>query len=159
MNRFESILLVEDNPDDVLFMKRASKQAEIHHPLNVVGDGQAAIDYLGGTADYGDRIKHPLPSLVLLDLKLPYKNGLEVLHWMRQNEIVRRLPVIMFTTSAETSDVNEAYRLGANGYVVKPANMNELISILRAVKSFWLDHNLFPIPVMRANGATLRIGQ
>lgn len=144
MRRRDTILLVEDNPDDVLFMRRASSQADIKLPINVVEDGQAAIDYLEGSGKYADRETFPIPSLVLLDLKLPYKNGLQVLQWIRQCHSLRGLPVIMFTTSAEASDVERSYCLGANGYLVKPANMNELISILKALRVFWLEYNVLP---------------
>ena len=81
---------------------------------------------------------------MLLDLKLPYKSGIEVLQWIREQDRFKTMPVIIFTTSAENSDLERTYRLGANAYLVKPANMNELTSILKAFKAFWIDHNLLP---------------
>lgn len=141
---FTPILLVEDNPDDVLFMHRASKRVEISRPIHVAPDGQAAIDYLSNSGEYSDKAKYPTPCLVLLDLKLPYKNGLEVLKWIRSRPDLKTLPVLMFTTSGESADVEEAYHLGANGYLVKPANMNELVNLVQSVKTFWLQHNLLP---------------
>lgn len=144
MTRDDLILLVEDNPDDVLFMRRAIRQAEITQPFQVVEDGQKAIEYLGHTGPYEDSAKFPAPRIVLLDLKLPYKSGLEVLEWIRGQEQIRTIPVIVFTTSAENYDVERAYQLGANAYLVKPANMNELANILKSFKAFWIDHNLFP---------------
>lgn len=140
----DPILLVEDNSDDVLFMKRACRQVEIVQPLHIVEHGQAAIDFLSHTGHYADKSKSPTPRLVLLDLKLPYKSGLEVLQWIRAQDFLKTIPVIIFTTSAENSDVERAYRYGANGYLVKPANMNELSNILRSLKAFWIDHNLLP---------------
>lgn len=144
MKNCDIILLVEDNSDDVVFMKRASKQAGIVQSFKIAEDGQIAIDYLNGTGPFADRAEYPLPCLVLLDLKLPYKNGHEVLKWIRQHESLKTLPVIMFTTSAEHSDIEAAYQLGANAYLVKPANLNELIGILKALKMFWLEHNVLP---------------
>ena len=144
MTAEDSILLVEDNPDDVLFMKRACRQVEINQSLHIIEHGQAAIEFLSHTGQFANRTKSPTPRLVLLDLKLPYKSGLEVLQWIREQEFLRTVPVIVFTTSAENSDVERAYRLGANAYLVKPANMNELSNILKSIKTFWIDHNLLP---------------
>lgn len=136
------ILLVEDNPDDVLFMQRASRDANISRTINVVEDGQAAINYLSSDGPFSDKAKFQTPCLILLDLKLPYKNGLEVLKWIRTEGNVKRLPVIMFTTSAESADVEAAYDLGANAYLIKPGTINQLTQLLISVKSFWLSHNL-----------------
>ena len=144
MAQHHSILLVEDNPDDVLFLTRAARHAEISTGFHVASDGQEAIDYLSGAGKFSDKTKYPMPSLVLLDLKLPCKSGLEVLKWIRENQSLKPLPVIMLTTSAENSDVERSYRMGANAYLVKPANMNELTAILKSLKTFWLDHNLMP---------------
>lgn len=144
MSENAPILLVEDNEDDVLFMRRAARHANVTRTFSVVSDGQAAMDYLAGNAEYSDREKYPLPCFVLLDLKLPYKSGLEVLEWIRQQTELRPLPVIMFTSSGEPADVERAYRLGANGYVVKPSNMEQLIGIVRSISAFWLEQNLLP---------------
>lgn len=144
MNRPDPILLVEDNPDDVFFMNRACRQAEIVQSLQVVENGRAAIDYLSGTGEFADRAKYVLPCLILLDLKLPYKSGADVLQWIRESETLRNLPVIILTTSAEQSDVERAYRLGANAFLVKPANMNDLIRMLKTLKAFWLEYNVLP---------------
>ena len=138
------ILLVEDNSDDVLFMQRAARRAEIVNPITVAPHGIAAIDYLSGNSQFADRSKHPLPCLVLLDLKLPYKSGLEVLEWIRSEKSLKKLPVVMLTTSAENADVERAYELGTNGYLVKPSNMNNLVGILGSIKAFWIDHNVPP---------------
>jgi CheY-like chemotaxis protein len=144
MSADDPILLVEDNPDDVVFMKRAIRQAGILQPFSIAEHGQDAIDYLSRSGRYMDQASPPVPRLIFLDLKLPYKSGLEVLQWIRAHDSLKTIPVIILTTSAEASDVERAYCLGANAYLVKPANMSELTNILRAFKAFWVDYNLFP---------------
>lgn len=143
MGRRGVILLVEDNEDDIFFMKRAIKSAAIENPLQVVTDGQQAIDYLEGTEKFSDRTQFPLPTLVLLDLKLPHKDGHEVLQWIREQPDFKTLAVIVLTTSRESIDIEKAYRLGANAYLVKPPGAPELIEIVKALKQFWLTHNEF----------------
>lgn len=138
------ILLVEDNHDDVFFMERAARKAGLLNPLKVVGDGQAAVDYLEAVQVRAEGERNSTPALVLLDLKLPYRGGLEVLQWIRNSSVLKPLPVIIISSSAERSDVDKAYRLGANGYLVKPANLDGLVNILQALKSFWFTHNLLP---------------
>lgn len=142
MNR--TILLVEDSPDDVFFLQRAFKRAEIKNPLQVVKDGQQALGYLGGFAEYADREKHPLPCLVLLDLKLPYVPGLDVLKWIRSRTDLQTLPVIIFTSSSERSDVDRAYRLGANSFLVKPSDAEQLVGLAKSFAEYWLKNNLLP---------------
>src|SRR5690349_16475212 len=100
----ESILLVEDNGDDVLLVRRAFKKCGIGNPIHIVSNGESAIQYLAGENDYADRSRHPLPLLILLDLKLPKRSGLEVLQWMRQEALLKRIPVIILTSSNEASD-------------------------------------------------------
>ena len=143
----KTILLVEDNEDDVIFMRRALRTAEVTQPLQVVSDGQEAIDYLSGTGQFADRTQYPLPGMVLLDLKLPRKSGLEVLQWIREHNSLRPLIVIILSTSKENSDISRAYHLGANSYIVKPAAVGQLIELIKAIKGFWLEFN--EIPPMR----------
>lgn len=137
------ILLVEDNEDDVIFMKRAFKTAQIHHPLQVVMDGQAAIDYFARVSTFSDPQQSALPCLVLLDLKLPNKHGLEVLDWLRHQEHLRTLIVIILSTSREPNDLRRAYQIGANAYLVKPAEVSQLFDMVKAIKLFWLTYNEF----------------
>ena len=144
VERRGTILLVEDNEDDIFFMKRALKSAAIENPLQVVTDGQQAIDYLQGTEKFSDRTKFPFPLLVLLDLKLPHKDGHEVLSWIRAQSAFETLVVLMLTTSRERKDIEKAYLLRANSYLVKPPSAPELIEIMKAIKQFWLLHNEFP---------------
>ena len=142
MNATGTILLVEDNPDDVFFMQRAFKTAELTNPLHVAEDGQEAIDYLSGSGRFADRDAYPEPCLVLLDLKLPRKNGHEVLSWLRTQPEFARMIVIALTTSREPRDIHEAYRLGVNAYLVKPTSPTQLVEMLRAVRDFWMGHNI-----------------
>jgi CheY-like chemotaxis protein len=142
--RCGAILLVEDNENDVYFMKRAFKTAEISNALHVVGDGQSAIDYIAGNGVYADRAQFPQPCLVLLDLKLPRKSGIEVLTWIRQQSQSRTVIVIVLTTSREPHDIVTAYQLGANSFLVKPNDVLQLIEIVKAMKRFWLEFNEFP---------------
>ena len=115
-----TILLVEDDENDVFFFERAMKLAGMSNPLHVAQDGRQAIDYLKAVSDYADRAEFPLPSLVLLDLKLPRVRGLDVLKWIRGQPEFQTMIVIVFTSSGLASDIDKAYRLGANSYMVNP---------------------------------------
>jgi CheY-like chemotaxis protein len=141
MSKERTLMLIEDSEDDIFFMKRAMKSANINNPLRVVEDGQSAVDYLAGNGEYADREKHPLPSLVLLDLKLPYKGGLEVLQWIRDQRHLETTIVIVMTSSKEDKDVETAYRLGANSYLVKPPTAEKLLELANALKLYWLKFN------------------
>jgi CheY-like chemotaxis protein len=145
-SKCDPILLVEDNEHDVFFMKRAFKTAEISNTLQIVGDGQAAVDYLSGVGSYGNRHEFPLPCIILLDLKLPGKSGLDVLSWIRQQPELRSTIVIVLTTSREQNDIVTAYQLGANAFLVKPNDVLQLIELVKAIKRFWLEFNEFPSP-------------
>jgi CheY-like chemotaxis protein len=138
------ILQVEDDENDIFFLENAFQEAKISHPLHVVRDGQAAIEYLSGTGKYTDRSQYPLPCLVLLDLKLPRKMGLEVLKWMREQAHLQIVPVIILTSSSQPTDVEAAYRLGASSYLVKPSGVYELFELIKVFKAYWLEHNLIP---------------
>src|SRR5437899_12415537 len=120
-----TILQVEDDPNDVFLFQYAMRKAGVTNPIQVASDGQEAIDYLKGVGKFVDREKYPLPCLVLLDLKLPYVMGLDVLKWIRAQP-GPVLPVIMLTASAEETDVATAYRLGANAFLTKPSQASKL---------------------------------
>ncbi len=139
------LLVVEDNPDDVFFLKRVLKAKGVSLPIVVTVDGRHAISYLSGKAEFADRNVHPLPLLVLLDLQLPYFTGLQVLEWIREQPLLRRIPVIIFSSSSQPSDINTAYDLGANSYLVKPTDVAELGRIVDGVRSYWLTTNCGPI--------------
>jgi CheY-like chemotaxis protein len=133
-----TVLLVEDSEDDIFFMRLAWEKAGVSHPLQVVQDGQQALDYLAGAGKFMDRQEYPLPCLVLLDWKLPYLMGVEVLKWIRQQPPFKTLPVLVLTSSVQTSDIDRAYRLGANAYLEKPSDGAKLLDLVKLIKSFWL---------------------
>lgn len=139
-----TILLVEDEENDIFFMKRAMKKEGVTEPLQVARDGREAVRYLEGTGSYSDRVRFPLPTLVLLDLKLPHLRGFEVLRWIRSQPELRTTIVIIFTSSKLQSDINEAYRLGANAYLVKPPTPDGLCETARAFRDFWMCLNQPP---------------
>jgi CheY-like chemotaxis protein len=140
-----SILLVEDDPNDIILIKRAFGKANITNPLQVVEDGEEAISYLAGKGRYGNRQNYPLPILILLDLKLPRKSGHEVLEWLRQQPMLRRLTVVVLTSSQQSSDVNRAYDLCANSYLVKPVTFDTLVEMVKSLNFYWVILNESPI--------------
>ena len=140
----KTVLLVEDEENDVFFMKYAFKEVGVLNPLHVAVDGQEAMDYLSGNGRYADRERFPLPCLTLLDLKLPRVMGLEVLKWMREQPALKTLIVIILTSSRLGPDIERAYQLGANAYLVKPSSPPELYKIATSIKQFWLELNHGP---------------
>lgn len=137
------LLQVEDDPNDVFLLKYTLKKAGVTNPIHVAEDGQEAIDYLKGTGQFADREAHPLPSVILLDLKLPQVMGLEVLKWIRSQRL-ESVAVIILSASAEGTDISAAYKLGANAFLTKPSEASKLESIARSIHDFWLTHNVFP---------------
>ena len=137
----KAILLVDDDENDVFFMKKALQKLKVVHPLRVASDGEEAIDYFQGTERYANRAEFPLPHLVLLDLKLPRLRGLDVLKWIRQKPD-REVIVIVLSSSSNQADIAEAYELGANAYMTKPGSFDLLVEAIRAVTDFWLNQNL-----------------
>jgi CheY-like chemotaxis protein len=127
------LLLVEDSPDDVFFMQYALRQAGLDCPLYVVTDGQQAVDYLSGVGQYADRASFPLPTVIFLDLKLPFLSGFEVLAWMRNQPRLRHLPVIILSGSSEDRDKEKARQLGAISYQVKPPHKEMLQTLLESL--------------------------
>lgn len=149
MDASRRILLVEDDEDDVVLIRRALRKGGIEAPLQVVRDGDDAIDYFSGAGKYRDEALHPLPAIVLLDLRLPRRSGLEVLEWIKRHPSLALLPVIVFTNSAQDTDVRQAYALGANSYLKKPYTLQATTDLLQAVGSYWLDHNERPPALQR----------
>jgi CheY-like chemotaxis protein len=137
----EPVLLVEDEENDVFFMRMAFERAGVKNPLVVASDGREAISYLNGDGKFGDRHQHPIPCLVLLDLRLPQVPGLEVLRWIRQQPSLNHLPVIVCSSSGQDSDVKTSHRLGASAYIIKPSRPAELLEVVRRIKQYWLDRN------------------
>jgi len=139
----KTILQVEDDPNDVFLMRHAMKKVGVLNPVQVVTDGQQAVDYIQGAAKFADREKYPFPCLVFLDLKLPYVMGLEVLKSIRKQPGCP-VPVIILTASSQDSDLVSAYRLGANAFLTKPSEARKLDEMVKAIKDFWLTHNMLP---------------
>lgn len=138
----DTILLVEDSPDDVVFVRRAFAKAGLPTALRVVGDGQEALDYLAGANQFAARLNHPLPRLVLLDLKLPLVSGFEVLRWIRARPEFVSIAVVVLTSSDHPSDIRESYASGANSYLSKPSNPEDLTELIRDVVNYWLRQNV-----------------
>ena len=145
----KSILLVEDNPDDVELTLRAFSQYNISNEISVVRDGAEALDYLFATGAYSDRDKTTMPAVVILDLKLPKVDGLEVLQRMRADERTKLVPVVVLTSSKEEQDMVSSYRLGANSYVQKPVDFTEFIEAARQLGLYWLVINEPPPQIRR----------
>ena len=127
-------------------LKRAFEKVGLPTTLHFVSDGQEVIDYLLGAGQFADRALHPLPDLLLLDLKMPRVDGFQVLSWVRQQPGLKRVPAVIFSSSGEEEDVNQAYDLGANSYLMKPHESEELLGIVEKLKKYWGDTNKPPNP-------------
>lgn len=136
--------MVEDDPNDVILLERALRRAGPDVTVHHVGCGERAVRYLEGEGEYADRVRFPLPQVVLLDLNLPRLDGFEVLDHLRQHPRLRRIPVVVLTSSREPRDVTRAYDLGARGYVVKPGRFRELQQLVEGLGRYWLDLNVAP---------------
>lgn len=139
-----TVLLAEDEENDVFLMQRAFAKARLANPLQVVRNGEEAISYLNGSGKFADRKAYPLPCMILLDLKMPKKSGFEVLQWIRANAETHRMIVVILTSSNQTPDINRGYELGANSYLVKPPDMDTLLEMLRTLQGYWLFLNQVP---------------
>jgi two-component system response regulator len=132
------ILLVEDNPDDIELTLRAFRKRRILNPVVVLRDGQEALEYLFGTGRYADREPSGVPLVILLDLKLPRVDGLEVLRRIRADERTRMQPVVMLTSSVEEEDLIASYRLGVNSYIRKPVDFEQFVEVVGQIGLYWL---------------------
>ena len=133
-----SILLVEDNPDDEALTIRAFSKNSIQNPIVVARDGQEALDYLYGQGSYANRDTGQRPVLILLDIKLPKLNGIEVLRQIRSHDLTRLIPVVVLTTSKEEDDLVSSYSLGANSYIRKPVDFMHFMEVVKQVGIYWL---------------------
>jgi len=140
----EFILLAEDDDNDVLLIQRAFQKAGLRHVLKVVRDGEQAIAYLSGRGVYANRDTFPHPFLVLLDLKMPGTDGFEVLRWVREEPQFKRLLIVVLTSSNLQADVDRAYELGANSYLVKPVEFEEMYHLLQRFEIYWSEINRTP---------------
>jgi DNA-binding response OmpR family regulator len=138
----KSMLLVEDDPDDVALFRRALTKAGISVDLQLAEDGDSAIQLLQSKSESSEN--SPLPWILLLDLKMPRKSGWEVLKWIRRHPALHRMPVVIFTSSKERSDILRSYELGANSYLVKPVGFDQLKEMVRSMHHYWMDLNEEP---------------
>ncbi len=138
MSERSVILLAEDREDDIVLIRNAFSRANIRNPLFVVRDGEEATAYLRGAGKYSRRDEFPLPDLLLLDLKMPGMDGFEVLRWIRQQPGFSQLRVLVLTSSNQMRDVNQAYQLGANSFLVKPNDFDDFTELSRLIQNFWL---------------------
>ena len=143
-----TLLLVEDDPNDVLLIQRAFLKANLPTRLELARDGEEAVAYLAACGDGVERDPQeparPMPLAILLDLKLPRKSGLEVLQWVRHDPRVKWLPVVVLTSSREETDLRRAYELGANSYLIKPVRFDALLDMMRTVDRYWVILNEQP---------------
>jgi len=131
------ILMVEDEEHDITFVQHATEESRAGHTLFAVGSGEEAIRYLRGEGKYADRQAFPMPNVVLTDLKMPGMDGFELLRWMRDHPECRIIPIIVYSNSSAEKDVIEAYRLGANSYMVKPSSLAEMVAMLKIIYDYW----------------------
>lgn len=133
-----TILLAEDNDNDALLMRHAFKKAGFTNPLARVHDGEEAINYLAGQGVYADRHAHPFPALLLLDLKMPRRDGFEVLEWIKAQPSLKPLPVTVLTSSTQPLDIERAHKIGATSYLQKPNEFYDLVALLKTLQTHWL---------------------
>ena|ERR1700722_66597 len=138
MNKTPTILYVDDDDNDVVLLKHAIRAAQLSFQVQPVNDPEKAAAYLNGKGVYADRKCFPFPELVLLDLKMPRMHGLEVLAWIRSQPLLKRLVVIVLTASNHDSEINRAYDMGANSYLVKPVELDALIEMVKGIGAYWI---------------------
>jgi len=142
-----TILCVDDSSDDTLLLRRACRRAGVKFVLQSVDDGDKAIAYLSGMENYSDRTTYPIPTLVLLDLKMPTKTGFEVLEWLRKQPAYSSLPVAVFTSSHQESDIRDAYLKGADCFLTKPIDYRQLVELVKALEESFEAQQSFPDPL------------
>ncbi|MBE0651284.1 MAG: response regulator [Bacteroidales bacterium] len=144
MKRPANILLVEDNKMDVALTLDAFREARLENKIQLAANGQEALDYVFGHSKFSDRQKYPIPDIILLDLKLPGISGLDVLREIKNTNLVKRIPVIVLTSSREEGDRAMSYDLGANSYLVKPISFSGFIDVVRKISDYWFSLNVEP---------------
>ena len=142
MDKLAQILLVEDNIMDVTLTLDAFKEAKLMNKINVAHDGEEALDYLLGRDKFSDRGLYPLPSLILLDLKMPGIDGFEVLRQIKNTEKLKRIPVVILTSSKEVGDRTLSYDIGANSYLLKPVAFNGFVDVVKKIDDYWFTLNI-----------------
>ena len=136
--KIRPILAAEDEDSDRMILEMAFQRAKMPCPLVLVRDGQEAVDYFSGKGRYADRAAHPLPALVVLDLKMPRMNGFDVLGWLAERPDFKEIPAVVLSSSADEIDMNKARQLGAREYFVKPHSLDDLIKIAHQIQTRWL---------------------
>jgi CheY-like chemotaxis protein len=132
-----TVLLVEDDLNDIFLVKRAFKMAHLTNPLQVVTDGEEAVHYLSGHGKYADRDAHPLPRLIVMDIAMPRMTGFDVLEWIKHDGVFRRIPIVIVSSSDRPEDINRAYELGANAYMVKPMHFRAMEHLFQSITHYW----------------------
>jgi CheY-like chemotaxis protein len=143
-----TVLHVDDDPNDTALLEAARRKAELEFRLENVSDGDQAMAYLNGSGTYTDRRRHPWPTLILLDLKMPRATGFEILKWIRNRPDCKELPVVVLSGSELQEDIRKAYKMGANSYLVKPLGFEALVELLRNITSVWLASRPTKFPVI-----------
>jgi CheY-like chemotaxis protein len=138
------VLVVEDNPNDVLLLQRAFSKGGPEVPLHFARDGKEGLDYLKGVDRFADRNLYPLPTLLVVDLKLPGIDGFDIIRWVRKESELRDLRIVVLSSSNEPSDIARAHDLGANAYHVKPNDPNALVGMVEGLKAYWVDRKVDP---------------
>jgi CheY-like chemotaxis protein len=136
-NKECAILVLEDDENDALLLRRALKRLNVPNPVQIVADGEEGIAYITGNGKYADRSTYPFPGFIITDLKMPRKSGMEVLKWLSDHEQFRVIPTLVLTSSKEEKDVAKAYGFGANSYMVKPADFQDLEKMMRLIHDYW----------------------
>jgi len=143
MNRNKNVLLVDDSEDDLFLIQAAFQPTRFRKPLREVHDGEEAIAYLAGEGAYQDRLQFPAPSVMILDLKMPRKNGFDVMTWVRSQPRLQPLTIVVLSASPRPDDIQRAFALGAASFLVKPDTLEELTAMIRSLED-WLQYNHFP---------------
>jgi len=142
VNDTATILLAEDREEDIILMRKAFEKGGIRNPLFIVRNGEEAINYLSGVGRFSDRLHYPLPALLLLDLKMPGTDGFDVLSWLKTQPDLASLRVVVLTSSQDIRDVNKAYQLGANSFLVKPLDFHNTVAMAETIMDYWLRTNM-----------------
>ena len=144
MHRQCTILIVDDDENDIFFVKRAFTEINVHCTFQMLKNGQEVIDYLSGHGEYANREKHPLPIMILMDLKMPIMDGFEVLTWLRSRPGLKVIPAVVFSSSDLPTDITRAYELGANSFMTKSVTYDGLLLKLQTLSRYWLEHCKHP---------------
>ena len=144
MYRQCTILIADDDENDIFFAKRAFSDINVHCTFQILKNGQEVVDYLDGANEYADRQKYPLPMLILMDLQMPIMDGFQVLAWLRSREGIKVIPTIIFSSSDQPTEITRAYELGANSFMTKSVTYDGLLIKLQTLSQYWLEHCKHP---------------